>query len=33
MHTTSVMISNRFAELKGQNVFPTILTVRVLKRE
>jgi hypothetical protein len=33
MHTTGVVISLRFAELKGQNVIPSILTIRVLKGE
>jgi len=33
MHTTSGVILNRFAELKGQNVIPSILMIRVLKSE
>jgi len=33
MHTTSVEISNKFAELKGQNIFPIILAIHVLKSE
>jgi len=33
MHTTSIVISNRFAELKGQNIIPSIQTIRVLKSE
>jgi len=33
MHTTSVVISHRFAELKGQNVVPSILMIRVQKSE
>jgi len=33
MHTTSVVISNRLAELKGQNAIPSVLKIRVLKSE
>jgi hypothetical protein len=33
MHTTTVVISHRFAELTGQNVIPSILMIRVQKRE
>jgi hypothetical protein len=34
MHTTGVVISHRFfAELKGQNVIPSILRTHVQKRD
>jgi len=32
MHTTSVVILYGFAELKGQNVIPSILMIRVKER-
>ena len=33
MHTTSVVISNKFAELRGQNIIPSIVTIHVQERE
>jgi hypothetical protein len=33
VHSTSVVISHRYAELKGQNVIPSILTICVQKGE
>jgi hypothetical protein len=32
MHTTSVVISRRFAEFNGQNVIPIILKIRVQEK-
>ena len=33
MHTTSVVISRRFAEFNGLNVIPSILRIHVQKKE
>jgi hypothetical protein len=33
MHTTSVVISHRYPERKGQSVIPNILTIHGQKRE